>query len=46
MTTLMPIPTSAGTDSARINLCTSPEIKALIERAAALMGSTVRATSR
>lgn len=33
--------TSASTDSARINLRTSPEAKALIERAAALMGSTV-----
>lgn len=29
------------TDSARINLRTSPEAKALIERAAAIMGSTV-----
>lgn len=29
------------TESARINLRTSPEAKALIERAAALMGSTV-----
>lgn len=29
------------TDSARINLRTSPEAKALIERAAALMGTTV-----
>lgn len=28
-------------DSARINLRTSPEAKALIERAAAIMGSTV-----
>ena len=28
-------------DSARINLRTSPEAKALIERAAALMGTTV-----
>jgi uncharacterized protein (DUF1778 family) len=32
---------SPSTDSARINLRTSPEVKALIERAAALMGSTV-----
>lgn len=30
-----------STDSARINLRTSPEAKALIERAAALMGATV-----
>jgi len=30
-----------STDSARINLRTSPEAKALIERAAALMGTTV-----
>lgn len=30
-----------GTESARINLRTSPEAKALIERAAALMGATV-----
>lgn len=30
-------------DSARINLRTSPEAKALIERAAALMGTTVSA---
>lgn len=29
------------TESARINLRTSPEAKALIERAAAIMGSTV-----
>ncbi|MEO5658948.1 MAG: DUF1778 domain-containing protein [Polaromonas sp.] len=29
------------TESARINLRTSPEAKALIERAAAVMGSTV-----
>ena len=29
------------TESARINLRTSPEVKALIERAAALMGTTV-----
>jgi uncharacterized protein (DUF1778 family) len=32
---------TASTDSARINLRTSPEAKALIERAAAIMGSTV-----
>lgn len=31
----------ATTESARINLRTSPEAKALIERAAALMGTTV-----
>jgi uncharacterized protein (DUF1778 family) len=31
----------AVTESARINLRTSPEAKALIERAAAIMGSTV-----
>lgn len=36
----MPSATSR-TESARINLRTSPEAKALIERAAALMGSTV-----
>ena len=35
----MSAPTS--TESARINLRTSPEAKALIERAAAIMGSTV-----
>jgi uncharacterized protein (DUF1778 family) len=33
--------TTATTESARINLRTSPEAKALIERAAAIMGSTV-----
>jgi uncharacterized protein (DUF1778 family) len=33
--------TAHSTDSARINLRTSPEAKALIERAAALMGTTV-----
>jgi uncharacterized protein (DUF1778 family) len=33
--------TPVTTDSARINLRTSPEVKALIERAAALMGTTV-----
>ncbi len=32
---------STHTESARINLRTSPEAKALIERAAAIMGSTV-----
>jgi len=32
---------SPKTESARINLRTSPEAKALIERAAAIMGSTV-----
>ncbi len=32
---------SQPTESARINLRTSPEAKALIERAAAIMGSTV-----
>lgn len=31
----------SSTESARINLRTSPEAKALIERAAAIMGSTV-----
>lgn len=36
----MPSPTSR-TESARINLRTSPEAKALIERAAAIMGTTV-----
>lgn len=33
--------TPPPTESARINLRTSPEAKALIERAAAIMGSTV-----
>ncbi len=33
--------TAQPTESARINLRTSPEAKALIERAAAIMGSTV-----
>jgi uncharacterized protein (DUF1778 family) len=33
--------TPSPTDSARINLRTSPQAKALIERAAAIMGSTV-----
>ena len=32
---------SPKTESARINLRTSPQAKALIERAAAIMGSTV-----
>jgi uncharacterized protein (DUF1778 family) len=32
---------ATSSDSARINLRTSPEAKALIERAAAIMGSTV-----
>lgn len=32
---------STPSESARINLRTSPEAKALIERAAAMMGSTV-----
>jgi uncharacterized protein (DUF1778 family) len=32
---------NSTTESARINLRTSPEAKALIERAAALMGTTV-----
>ena len=36
----MPV-TGHPTESARINLRTSPEAKALIERAAAIMGSTV-----
>lgn len=35
--------TAAVAESARINLRTSPEAKALIERAAALMGTTVSA---
>jgi uncharacterized protein (DUF1778 family) len=35
--------TAHATESARINLRTSPEAKALIERAAALMGTTVSA---
>ena len=33
--------TTPAAESARINLRTSPEAKALIERAAAMMGSTV-----
>ncbi len=36
----MPTATTSS-ESARINLRTSPEAKALIERAAAIMGSTV-----
>jgi len=32
---------TSATEAARINLRTSPEVKALIERAAALMGTTV-----
>ncbi len=35
------MPSTPATESARINLRTSPEAKALIERAAAIMGSTV-----
>lgn len=35
------MPATTHTESARINLRTSPEAKALIERAAAIMGSTV-----
>jgi uncharacterized protein (DUF1778 family) len=38
--TLMPAAVTSS-ESARINLRTSPEAKALIERAAAIMGSTV-----
>jgi uncharacterized protein (DUF1778 family) len=34
-------PTAAPTESTRLNLHTSPEAKALISRAAALMGTTV-----
>ena len=37
----MPASTTLPTESARINLRVSPEAKALIERAAAIMGSTV-----
>ena len=37
----MTMPTTNTVDSASINLRTSPEAKALIERAAAIMGSTV-----
>lgn len=37
----MPTPSNPG--SARINLRTSPEAKAMIERAAALMGTSVSA---
>lgn len=35
------MPATRTAESARINLRTSPEAKALIERAAAIMGSTV-----
>lgn len=35
------VTTIANADAARINLRTSPEVKALIERAAALKGTTV-----
>lgn len=35
------MPAATPPESARINLRTSPEAKALIERAAAIMGSTV-----
>ena len=35
------MPSTGSAESARINLRTSPEAKALIERAAAIMGSTV-----
>jgi uncharacterized protein (DUF1778 family) len=35
------MPATAHAESVRINLRTSPEAKALIERAAAIMGSTV-----
>lgn len=36
------MPSAASrTESARINLRTSPEVKALIERAASMMGATV-----
>ena len=41
MPSTVPRTESARTESARINLRTSPEAKALIERAAAIMGSTV-----
>ncbi len=34
-------PLNPASEAARINLRTSPEVKALIERAAALMGTTV-----
>jgi len=34
-------PSNPASEAARINLRTSPEVKALIERAAALMGTTV-----
>lgn len=35
------MPATIHAPDTRINLCTSPEAKALIERAAALMGTTV-----
>jgi len=35
------MPSTSRSEAARINLRTSPEAKALIERAAAIMGSTV-----
>ena len=41
MSSAVPHTGPARTESARINLRTSPEAKALIERAAALMGTTV-----
>ena len=41
MSSALPRTEPARTESARINLRTSPEAKALIERAAAIMGSTV-----
>lgn len=41
MSSAVPHTGPARTESARINLRTSPEAKALIERAAAIMGSTV-----
>lgn len=41
MSSAVPRTGPARTESARINLRTSPEAKALIERAAAIMGSTV-----
>ena len=41
MSSAVPRTGPARTESARINLRPSPEAKALIERAAAIMGSTV-----
>ena len=35
------MPASVANEQARINLCTSADAKAMIERAAALMGTTV-----